>query len=216
MITQEIFKMLAAGDVFYRGNTRYLIESITHRDDAGIPLAMARTSTRKSTRAYGQPVLQVGYVTFLHLRTGDIERVVSKNKVRKTRVYKSRMEYPFIKTLDRTPLEVSERNDCTVRALSNMLDMPYEDAHKFMQSKGRRVKHAFPSNRAYGDKGLRYVTNGNLYSFGGLLKSGILPERAIVRTNAHVVAVVNGTVLDAAKIGKNSKVYGWYVKHENA
>jgi hypothetical protein len=213
MITNEQFKGIEPGDVFYQGSTRFAVESIEHKTEVYNGqtryTAMARTSAKKSIVSRGTPTIQKGFVTFLHLAPYSIDKLVKKDKVRGTREYKSRKDYPLVKLNDRTPLEASENNDCTVRALAAMLDKPYDEMHAFMKSKGRKNRHGFRSGLAYGDKGLVFTSNHN-YSLGGLLKAGILPARAIVMLKGHVMAVIDGIVHDTGKFGKNSKVRGWY------
>lgn len=215
MIHTDIFTALEVGDVFYRGTARYTIESIEHRTTVKqqpwgaqtIAEARARTAYKQTRNRR----IEIGFVTFLNLSPWTIDKVVKKNKVRGTRDYKSRRDYPFVLTIDNSPLETSENNDCTVRSLSIMLEIPYDDAHAFMKAKGRKHGKGFASSLAYGHKGLRFVHNVNGLTFGGLLKSGLLPARAIIRTRKHVVAVINGVVHDTFRTGKNSKVTGWYI-----
>lgn len=216
MITTEDFKAIMAGDVFYRGGTRYAVESIQHRDDVslGYPIAraIARTNVKQSVVRRGQIVIQTGIVTFMGLDRFQVHKIVKANKVRGIRAYKSRKNYPFVQTRDRSELERSESNDCTVRSLATFQDKPYDEVHAYLASKGRRFGHGFVSGPAYAGAGLTYKNTIGLtkYTLGSLVKSGILPTRAIVRTKGHVLAVINGTVHDSGKIGSNSKVYGWY------
>src|ERR1700677_4455186 len=116
MVTTEEFAGIEAGDVFYRGSTRYAVESIQHRIDKGLgyPVyrAHARTSTKKSMVRRGIPTIEKGYVTFLHLDRSQVHKLVKKDKVRGVREYKSRKNYPFIQTYNRTALETWEDKDC--------------------------------------------------------------------------------------------------------
>lgn len=214
MINTYDFKALGIGDVFYVGNVRHLIESIEHREieqrfpwgTQTIPEATCRTSIKKSANR----AIYIGHMNFLNLRPMRIDKVVKKDKVRGTRAYKSRRDYPFVIHIDKTELEKSEANDCTVRALAVMLDCPYADAHTYLKEEGRRDRHGFVCGPAYAAKGMKYTYNMGDTKFGALVKSGTLPERCIVRTRGHVQAVVNGKVHDTARIGQNSVVFGWW------
>lgn len=218
MVTIDQFRALKIGDVFYRGNTRFEIISITHKGDTpqhdywGIqttPEAIVRASSKKSSNRR----IYVGHMTFLNLRPSGIEKIVPKEKTRGTRTYKSRKDYPFVKCIDRTPLEASETNDCTVRALSYMTGESYDETHAYLKSKGRVDRKGFRCSGAYVAQGLRYIHHPyDGAKFGKLLKSGILPERCIVHTRGHVAAAINGSLHDTGRMGQNSRVYGWYTK----
>lgn len=214
MVTEEQFINLGVGDVFYRGNTRYLIESIVHRVDNGLgyPVyrAQARTSTKRSARNSRGPVIEKGYITFLGLDRHRMERIVKKDKVRGTREYKSRRDYPFVSLQDQTELQRNERNDCSVHALATCLDIPYADAHSHMKAYGRINGKGARVHSAYPAKGLQYRANLTGFAFGRLVKSGLLPKRSIVLTKKHAVCVLSGVVYDGMKIGQNAAVLGWY------
>lgn len=217
MITLEQFKSLEIGDVFYRGNTRHLIEAIEHRTVQPNPNYLAvneatvRASLRRSIKSGGHIIRERGFIIFLHFRPYNIDKLVKKDRVRSIREYKPRRDYPF-ETMrrDMTELEKNERNDCSVRALATCLAIPYSDAHEHMCKHGRLNGKGAMVGLAYRTKGFLYTSNTTRFAFGRLVKSGILPERSIVLTKTHAVCVLAGVVHDGNKIGSNTAVLGWY------
>lgn len=114
-----------------------------------------------------------------------------------------------------------ESKDCTVRALANALELPYDEVHAEMKAAGRKnnegaynhqftpvyMKHGFKPVCVFG------TTNGAMWSLKYLKQNGIetihkagitigrlLPYlaegRYIVEVKGHVFAVVDGEVID--------------------
>jgi hypothetical protein len=110
----------------------------------------------------------------------------------------------------------NESNDCTVRALANVLGAPYKLAHKIMAAAGRKQNHGMGFDDwhpVYTRLGLRLVslhgtTNGARYiskklgiqAAAGTTLANLLPSlrdgRYLLKYRGHVFAVVNGKVLD--------------------
>ena len=119
-----------------------------------------------------------------------------------------------------------EANDCTVRALANASGMPYKLAHKIMRKAGReerRGMHAdhwlpvlnrlgFTLESIHGTtRGAKYLS----YKTGKLAQPGITLDnllnrlgygRFIIKIRGHVLAVVDGQVLDYGYNPAGSKV----------
>jgi hypothetical protein len=217
MIDVQTFRGIQAGDVFYSSGKRFQVVTIEHGEtsrnrpqwpfDHVVYHARATAQLQKKTRN-GQ-AYNVLY-TWPMLTPGTIEKLVKKDKVRGTRPYKSRRNYPFVQRQDECTLETLETNDCTVRALATMLEIPYAESHAYLKAHGRKDGRGCAERHAYSGLGLTYKPNYTGMTFGQLLKSDKLPTRAIVHTRAHVQTVINGIVHDVGKVGQNSKVHGWY------
>jgi hypothetical protein len=216
-MTTEQFRSIETGDVFYSSGNRFQIVTIEHGEtvrnrpqwsfDHVVYHARVTAQLQKRNR-HGQ-AYNVLY-TFPRLTYGMIDKLVKKDKVRGTRPYKSRRNYPFVRRADECTLEANENNDCTVRALATMLELPYTECHEYLKEHGRRDGKGCAERRAYVGLGLTYKHNDTGLKFGQLLKSDKLPTRSIVHTRAHVQTVINGTVHDVGKVGQNSRVNGWY------
>lgn len=110
-----------------------------------------------------------------------------------------------------------EKSDCTVRALSNVLQIPYEEAHQFIK------KHCKRKNGV----GVRTFELLNLFNknkgvFSKQFNVGIWEEKRFKTVNqlinnkpngrfyvlvrAHATAVINGQVADM--VSKN-----WHIEH---
>lgn len=109
-----------------------------------------------------------------------------------------------------------EDNDCTVRALANALGMPYKLAHGILAKAGRKPKHGMvvsdwqPVYERLGlklqsvhgsTKGARFVSHKyNIERQQGITLEKLLPRlqqgRYVIKIRGHVLAVVNGKVLD--------------------
>lgn len=212
-VTKLEFESLDLGDVFYKDNTRYMVESIDHRSYTKPNPVAGFTDlviVEASVRALARKGAQVWHVTFINLRPYSITKIVSKENTRKVRPYARRRNYPNVHVTRTSPLELTERNDCTVLALSKVLDIPYEDAHSYMAQHGRKHRKGAQVSRAYPAKGLQWHELGKSFTLGGLIKSGLLPQRAVIHTNSHVMAYVNGMVHDRGTVGSSSKVRGYY------
>ena len=110
---------------------------------------------------------------------------------------------------------VTEAKDCTVRALSHMLDMPYSEAHATMAAFGRRPRKGLPRHdviRAYQSKGLTYIQRNDRPTLAQFMRTdGAMHKRVVISMRGHVFAIVNGTQLDTAKCGPRTRVHGYYV-----
>jgi hypothetical protein len=119
-----------------------------------------------------------------------------------------------------------EANDCTVRALANASGMPYKLAHKIMAKAGRVKRQGMKAddwvpvlNRlGFTLESIHGTTNGAKYlSFrtGKAAQPGITLDnllsrlgygRFIIKIRGHVLAVVDGKVLDYGYNAAGSKV----------
>jgi hypothetical protein len=110
----------------------------------------------------------------------------------------------------------NESNDCTVRALANVLGAPYKLAHRIMAAAGRKQNHGMRFDDwhpVYTRLGLRLVslhgtTKGARYASyklgirpaAGTTLANLLPSlqkgRYLLKYSGHVFAVIDGKVLD--------------------
>ena len=110
----------------------------------------------------------------------------------------------------------NETKDCTVRALANATEMPYEKAHALLKKHGRKDRKGayFPTMKAayeeagfalYGVYGTtcaaRYTARiTKREAETGTTLAKLLPKLGmgeyIVNTTGHAVAVVNGKIID--------------------
>lgn len=129
----------------------------------------------------------------------------------------------FIRSISSGAHDPKESKDCTVRALANASGMPYGDAHKALQSKGRLTGQGCRVSvwhEAYTSNGLKFVGvygRGNTAKgfirvyptkpFKGITLGALLPTlglgRFVVIITGHAIAVVNGSIIDIG--GNNSK-----------
>jgi len=120
----------------------------------------------------------------------------------------------FSKTIPdgRHPMEA---RDCTVRALSHVLDMPYSEAHATMAAFGRKPRKGVPRTEviaAYASKGLIYIRRNDRPTLAQFMREdGSKHERLVINKTGHVFALINGTQLDMAKCGPRTRVQGYYV-----
>lgn len=129
-----------------------------------------------------------------------------------------------------------EANDCTVRALANALGIPYKLAHKIMAKAGRKDGsgvHVTAWHPVYERLGITLQsihgsTNGAKYlehmtkrqRQDGITLERLLPRlgngRYIIKIRGHVLAVVNGKVLDYGNNQAGSRVQAVYKAAESA
>ena len=129
-----------------------------------------------------------------------------------------------------------EANDCTVRALANAAAMPYKLAHKVLRKAGRQPRTGVKSSNwhpAYLRMGFRLVsihgsTQGarflslmtNQAAEPGLTLINALPRlqqgRYVVKIRGHVLAVVDGKVLDYGYNSAGSRVQAIYKLDQQA
>ena len=98
-----------------------------------------------------------------------------------------------------------EDNDCTVTALANAVNMPYEQAHGVLEQSGRGIRERcwmedglLVYEKCYGDV-ITVITAITFFKYGYLLSDFVRehPEgRFIVRQPGHVFAVVDGIVIE--------------------
>ncbi len=128
----------------------------------------------------------------------------------------------------------NEHNDCTVRALANAIDMPYDQAHALLKKHGRKDRKGayFPTMKAaYEEAGFivnavygttkralhaAYVTKEKAKQ--GITLGKLLPTLGfgeyIVNTTGHAVAVVNGKIIDTFDNPANKHVVAVFKKVE--
>lgn len=202
--SKRILTGLSMGDAIYIGGTRYRFVSYDPNRQFGVTLeVMGRYSVLKQV----MPTWLANVVDY---------RIVPVARQRKFTPRK-RNQYAFVAT--DAGRYLSERNDCTVRALSIAVGVDYVTAHEFMKAHGRKDGHgamlfvyrAWAHNeyriRSFWEvAGIPWNDPRRERTLGQWLKSGELPERAIVGTRGHVFAVINGTVYDTGRTGARSKV----------
>ena len=131
-------------------------------------------------------------------------------------------EYPFNRT-DSGRAESKrpkQKNDCTVRALSNVLALDYDQAYEIVKERGRKShgRAFFPAPRQNDEvQGSRFVWHSfpavkgeprmSLERFCEEYRVG----RFIVRTAKHVFAVIDGVVWDTEPERPDRCVYGVWV-----
>lgn len=123
-----------------------------------------------------------------------------------------------------------ESDDCTVRALACVLDLPYDECHDLLKSFGRidgQPINAVAMHRAFESVGIKLVAaygttnsakwNSSVWgvkALKGRTLAKLLPElqngRFIVELRAHVFAVVDGDVLDIGPMSGAVSVAGLY------
>lgn len=141
-------------------------------------------------------------------------------------------------SVDRGVTSSAEYNDCTVRALANAADVPYDVAHRVLKKHGRpdRKGACFKTlHAAYEECGFRLVSlhgdgkrsrfaarhvdaNASTSSvkwvdgitFGKLLERLPPYGEYIINVTGHAVAVVNGKVIDTFNNNARKRVVAVY------
>jgi hypothetical protein len=131
----------------------------------------------------------------------------------------------------------NEENDCTVRALANVMGLPYPLAHKIMTKAGREIgkgvrfdtwhevytRFGLSLLSVHGTtQGARYIAHkiksAQVESGGTLAK--IMPRlrsgRFVVKVRGHVFAVIDGKILDYGNNPAGSKVQAIYKLEQQA
>lgn len=118
---------------------------------------------------------------------------------------------------------MKEGLDCTVRALANAKEIPYEEAHAIMASFGRQQGKGCAFDRmheAYSSNGLEFVCSFGTtldatwvssviggYRLSGRSVKSLLKElqngKYIVSVRKHVFAVIDGEIVDNMMISGN-------------
>lgn len=138
-------------------------------------------------------------------------------------------------SVDRGVTSSAESNDCTVRALANAADVPYDVAHRVLKKHGRKDRRGatFKTlNGAYEECGFRLVSlhgdgkrarfaarhTGTEHArkwvdgitFGKLVESLPPYGEYIINVTGHAVAVVNGKVIDTFHNNARKRVVAVY------
>lgn len=107
-----------------------------------------------------------------------------------------------------------ETNDCTVRALSNAFDIPYEKAHGFLKKKGRKDKRGFHFYTIF--KSTKCSLFKHRVSFHDKPHKSLAtfvkqhPEGTfIIGLNKHVTVLREGVIIDSflPKAGRHVQYY---------
>lgn len=125
----------------------------------------------------------------------------------------------FLK-LDAEATSMNERNDCAVKALAIVCEIPYKVAHDTLSLLGRKSRHGtqmsyteqavelngckmelvdpqhFIAKYPGAHKGLKSVTTHHMERFPEAWADG---ETYLIRTSGHILAVVNGQNMDCTK-----------------
>jgi hypothetical protein len=137
------------------------------------------------------------------------------------------------KGVDRIP---GEANDCTVRALANVLGAPYTLAHRLLTAAGRKKGCGLvwsQWSKVYSRLGLRLVSvHGSTKSarfiagtlgirpLEGMTLAKALPAlsngRYVVHISGHVLAVVDGKVLDYGYNASGARIVSIYKLDQQA
>ena len=130
----------------------------------------------------------------------------------------------------------NEYRDCTVRALACALDLPYDEAHEYFRSKGRKDRqgfHAQPVYNSYNRHGKMLVGDSPKIRFkvdaatnkmhrivvsgpatvGQFIAQADSQKRYIVLVNGHAFAVVGGKIMDSFDVQLRRRIKKfWEVK----
>lgn len=103
-----------------------------------------------------------------------------------------------------------EANDCTVRALTMVTRLTYEEAHAVRATLAGRVNgrgaHPDPAYKAHGGVWRGSMTRPTLAAWMREPAMGFL----VLRVDGHVAAVIDGRIIDAAPIGPRTRVLGFW------
>jgi hypothetical protein len=217
-LLDEELNTLEAGDIFIIRGSRYTCTWIT-RHETGFVLQWSGKNSRG-----------VHYV-FSRVARWDVTRIIKAADI-KTR---KRATYPFQSTKAmpefQSELARAEVKDCTVRALTLAMSLPYEEAHRLLQvhtgRKANRGSH-FSLIERHVVNGCKLVHQKTPYGWkfdpqhpekrqrrSGMtiqqfLAQTNLPERCIVGIKGHVAAVINGVWHDTYRPGARSILTGYW------
>lgn len=107
-----------------------------------------------------------------------------------------------------------EKNDCTVRALSEALEIPYLEAYGIMLGFGRKFGKGMHVEPVYDSLGLVKIDRPNM-SVARFIKEVAPYGNWIIKIRRHVFAVKNGIIFDTvgSKYHVNRHVLSaWKVK----
>ena len=136
----------------------------------------------------------------------------------------------YIRSISDGASSPTETNDCTVRALANAANMPYESAHAYLKAEGRinrKGSRATQSYEAYMKAGLvlksvhgttvratALTRRSGMTAKRGVTLGTLLPKlskgRYVVMVTGHALAVINGQVIDGGSNRAGKLVYGVY------
>lgn len=139
-----------------------------------------------------------------------------------------------VQAVARGNTSAGETRDCTVRALSNAGNLPYDQAHALLKKHGRKDRcGAFFTTmlKAYGEanfvlesvhgttRAARYAACiANRQASEGITLAKMLPKLGfgeyIVNTTGHAVAVVNGKIIDTFDNPAGKRVVALFKKVE--
>lgn len=108
-----------------------------------------------------------------------------------------------------------EKNDCTVRAISNAFDVPYETAHSFLANNGRQNKHGIPFVATIGRKAR--VIFGRRISYHKRPKKtiGTFAKKHptgtyILLVYRHATVLKNGVIIDLRQPSSGRPIKEYY------
>lgn len=108
-----------------------------------------------------------------------------------------------------------ETRDCTVRAISNAFDVPYEIAHKFMAKNGRKNKHGVPFITIIGTRprvlfGRRIAWHKRPKKTIGSFVKSHSTGTYIISLKRHVFVLKDGVIIDTFRPNINCYVQCYY------
>jgi hypothetical protein len=105
---------------------------------------------------------------------------------------------------------VSEKSDCTVRALACALDIPYNEAHAVAKRAGRKRGRRFRTHLMLNQAVRDGILHTKLYPSPGLTLNRAVEQhprgRFIIRIRNHVLALVDGVIHDMYLSGARCRV----------
>jgi len=113
-------------------------------------------------------------------------------------------------------IALKEKNDCTVRALSDSLEISYLEAYGYLIGAGRKRGRGIHSQSLYSSLALTRLDKPNM-TVGNFVRFiiGPLGGNWIIQVRGHVFAVVEGEIKDmgnvAANLGRHV-VQAWRMK----
>lgn len=206
--TIEQVNSLRPGDVVYYRSLRYVFVRFTETIGQGYLVLSGK---------HGSITVYPVWYELMYMRIIPKER---------TRIRKPSPAYAFERTMPCVAADERQANDCTIRALSNALEMPYSEAKAYLIGHGFNPRHGMFSTdvwrayrqTAYNNRKLTVWASEYAIAqpnpsirtirrtLNAWLQSGELPARCILSIRTHVLAVVNNVVLDTHISGKRSIV----------
>ena len=103
------------------------------------------------------------------------------------------------------PKGLSEKNDCSVRALANVTGMLYSDCHSIMKELGRKDKEMMDTRMAAAGM-LR--AGGKLFIVESLEDIRLNHGNYVVFQSGHCFTLIDGQVVDTIKPDMGAKLLG--------